>query len=234
MPAVAKPPNCPIFLTPQSFPAYDESMAENRSSLSIIGRIARRTVASAIVAALGLQSVATAQAQPGGGAPTYQRKGSFAGDWGGGHDKWRQRPMPQFSSQTSAGSFQRPYPYHLDYYRARWGGSYAPYFGNLYGPPNFFFGSPFFGGVNPWWGFGGLPFAGYGTGFNGFGGGGFGGPGFGGVGFEGAGFGGAGFGGGPFSGGTPYGPWQGQVAPGTAPFGGPFEGGPMQGPAPGY
>jgi len=31
--------------------------------------------------------------------------------------------------------FQRPYPYHLDYYRWKWGGSYAPYFGNLYGPP---------------------------------------------------------------------------------------------------
>jgi len=31
--------------------------------------------------------------------------------------------------------FQRPYPYHLDYYRLRYQGSYAPYFGNLYGPP---------------------------------------------------------------------------------------------------
>ena len=31
----------------------------------------------------------------------------------------------------------------------KYGGSYAPYFGNLYGPPNFFFGSPFFGGFSP-------------------------------------------------------------------------------------
>jgi hypothetical protein len=31
--------------------------------------------------------------------------------------------------------FRRPYPYHLDYYRMRYGGSYEPYFGNLYGPP---------------------------------------------------------------------------------------------------
>jgi hypothetical protein len=167
-------------------------------------------MAGAIVAITAFQD--PAQAQPGGGGPTYQRKGSFAGDWGGGHDKWRHRPMPQFSSQTSAGSFQRPYPYHLDYYRARWGGSYAPYFGNLYGPPNFFFGSPFFGGVNPWWGFGGLPFAGFGGGFNGLGG--------------------AGFGNDPFVGG--YGPWQGQMGPAISPFAAPIEGGAMQGQTPGF
>ena len=33
------------------------------------------------------------------------------------------------------GGFRRPYPYHMDYYRMQYGGSYAPYFGNLYGPP---------------------------------------------------------------------------------------------------
>ncbi len=33
------------------------------------------------------------------------------------------------------GYYQRPYPYHLDYYRMRYGGSYEPYAGNLYGPP---------------------------------------------------------------------------------------------------
>jgi hypothetical protein len=127
--------------------------------------------------------------------------------------------MPQFSSQTSAGSFQRPYPYHLDYYRAKWGGSYAPYFGNLYGPPNFFFGSPFFGGFNPFWGFGGMPFAGFGGGFNGFGGAGFG-----------RGFGG--YGSGEF-GGQPYGPWNGQnMAPGMSPMAAPFGSGAM--PGPGY
>ncbi len=41
--------------------------------------------------------------------------------------------------EINAGTFQRPYPYHLDYYKMRYGGSYAPYFGNLYGTP---FGTP--------------------------------------------------------------------------------------------
>lgn len=36
---------------------------------------------------------------------------------------------------VSGSYFQRPYPYHLDYYRMRYGGSYAPYFGNQYGVP---------------------------------------------------------------------------------------------------
>src|SRR5262249_30358608 len=44
------------------------------------------------------------------------------------------RGFPFMSPQISSGWFQRPYPYHLDYYRMRYGGSYAPYFGNLYGP----------------------------------------------------------------------------------------------------
>ena len=39
------------------------------------------------------------------------------------------------SPQIQSGWFQRPYPYHLDYYKMRYGGSYAPYFGNLYGTP---------------------------------------------------------------------------------------------------
>ena len=43
---------------------------------------------------------------------------------------------PRAKQQIAAGSFQRPYPYHLDYYRKQYGGSYEPYFGNLYGPPN--------------------------------------------------------------------------------------------------
>ncbi len=104
--------------------------------------------------------------------------------------------MQQYSSQTSAGSFQRPYPFHLDYYRAKWGGSYAPYFGNLYGPPNYFFnGTPFFGGFGAYSGYNGF------NGFNGFQGGGFGG--YGNPGFEG--------------GGVPYGPWAGQFMGGAGP-----------------
>lgn len=104
----------------------------------------------------------------------------------------------------NAGSFQRPYPYHLDYYRAKWGGSYAPYFGNLYGPPNYFFnGTPFFGGFAPFYG---------GNSFNGF---------VGGFGSQFGGFnGGAGFDGGPGWGGVPYGPWAGQF---TGPMEAPME-----------
>ncbi len=51
-------------------------------------------------------------------------------------------PPPQ---QINAGWFQRPYPYHLDYYRMRYGGSYAPYFGNLYGPPQVVTAPPYYG-----------------------------------------------------------------------------------------
>jgi hypothetical protein len=106
----------------------------------------------------------------GGSWSGYQRKGHFAQSW---HGEWRRDRDPRFSSQVSSGWFQRPYPYHLDYYRALYGGSYAPYFGNLYGPPNNYFfgtpfvGSPFYGGVSPFWGTNGF-------GPNGFWGGGFG------------------------------------------------------------
>ena len=77
----------------------------------------------------------------------------------------------------SSGWFQRPYPYHLDYYRMLYGGSYAPYFGNLYGPPNnFFFGTPFFGNFSSNFGSNGFPAGGYpgdfGNGASGFGNGG--------------------------------------------------------------
>ena len=37
---------------------------------------------------------------------------------------------------TEGAWFQRPYPYHLDYYRMRYGGTYEPYYsGGLYGTP---------------------------------------------------------------------------------------------------
>jgi hypothetical protein len=64
------------------------------------------------------------------------------------------------SPQVSAGWFQRPYPYHLDYYKMRYGGSYAPYFGNLYGTPQVVNYPPYYG---PYYG-------GYGGGYaNGYG-----------------------------------------------------------------
>jgi hypothetical protein len=63
---------------------------------------------------------------------------------------------------VNSGWFQRPYPYHLDYYRMKWGGSYAPYFGNLYGPPQVVTAPPYYGPyygtyVNPTDGFFGMP-----------------------------------------------------------------------------
>lgn len=69
-----------------------------------------------------------------------------------------QRPGPQ----VAAGSFQRPYPYHLDYYKQKFGGSYAPYFGNLYGPPNVVL-APYGGYAGPGFGYGGYPPQGYGV-----------------------------------------------------------------------
>ena len=61
---------------------------------------------------------------------------------------------PPAAGATSSGWFQRPYPYHLDYYRMRYGGSYAPYFGNLYGPPNVYLTPPYFGGYGYGYGYG--------------------------------------------------------------------------------
>ncbi len=118
--------------------------------------------------------------------------------------------MPQFSSQVSAGSFQRPYPYHLDYYRMKWGGSYAPYFGNLYGPPNYYnYGTPYYGDYSPYYGYNGYGYNGY----NGYLPGGFG-SGYGG-------YGGPGYGDRPYCGGVPYGPAAGQYgAPKAVPAGG--------------
>ena len=77
--------------------------------------------------------------QQNGGPPVYQRHGS---GWGGnGSNRWRgNKWQSQWNTPQVSGSwFQRPYPYHLDYYKMRYGGSYAPYFGNLYGTP---FGTP--------------------------------------------------------------------------------------------
>jgi hypothetical protein len=113
-----------------------------------------------------------ARAQPGGGGSWsgYQRKGMYSGHGDGGWNGDRnRRPMPQYSSQVTAGTFQRPYPYHLDYYRMKYGGSYAPYFGNLYGPPNYnYYGQPYYGDYSPYYGFNGYG-NGYGNGFNGYG-----------------------------------------------------------------
>jgi hypothetical protein len=83
--------------------------------------------------------------QPQGGNPVYQRRAFDGGSkrFDRRYDRFNQRQMPQ----ASGAWFQRPYPYHLDYYKMRYGGSYAPYFGNLYGTP---FGTPQV--VNGGWG----------------------------------------------------------------------------------
>jgi hypothetical protein len=61
---------------------------------------------------------------------------------------------------VNAGWFQRPYPFHLDYYRMRYGGSYAPYFGNLYGPPQVVTAPPYYGPYYGGFGFPGSQFNG--------------------------------------------------------------------------
>src|SRR6478735_4890268 len=93
---------------------------------------------------------------PGRGGPVYQRHASGSSPMrGGGHDSPPPQapPVHMMSMQTpqvggpqvNAGWFQRPYPYHLDYYRMRYGGSYAPYFGNLYGTPQVVNYPPYYG-----------------------------------------------------------------------------------------
>ncbi len=104
---------------------------------------------------VGLWAIDGASAQPpayGGYYPTggsdfgsrhatpYSQRGS--GRYGGSH--WRGGASYRYPMQTQW--LQRPYPYHLDYYKVRYGGSYAPYFGNLYGPPTYL-GPGYYGGA---------------------------------------------------------------------------------------
>jgi hypothetical protein len=79
--------------------------------------------------------------------PVYQRRAFESMPWReGGHQRRRHVHHYQFfAPQVQAGWFQRPYPYHLDYYRMKFGGSYAPYFGNLYGPPQVVTAPPYYG-----------------------------------------------------------------------------------------
>lgn len=74
-------------------------------------------------------------------AQSYQRRREDRRPQHGHRDGRRPRPAP--APSVAAGSFQRPYPYHLDYYKQRYGGTYEPYFGNLYGPPNVVLGAPY-------------------------------------------------------------------------------------------
>ena len=76
-------------------------------------------------------------------APSYQRQ--RGGDWSGQASGYYPPggPRPSQQPEVAAGTYQRPYPYHLDYYKQRYNGSYDPYFGNLYGPPNVVLGAPY-------------------------------------------------------------------------------------------
>jgi hypothetical protein len=77
------------------------------------------------------------------------------------HDKRRRNDFKGWTSpQINSGWFQRPYPYHLDYYRMKYHGSYEPYFGNLYGPPQVVTAPPYYGPYYGNWGqgtWGGAP-----------------------------------------------------------------------------
>jgi hypothetical protein len=106
-------------------------------------------------------------AQPMGGGPQmgptqgdgqpwagYQRKGfdngpGFGGAGPGWNGAGRGGGYGYSPQQFSGGYIQRPYPYHLDYYKMRYGGSYAPYYGNLYGQSNSFYPAQYNGDYGP-------------------------------------------------------------------------------------
>lgn len=87
-------------------------------------------------------SLAQSYNGPAESAPVYQR---HAFEWRG-HDRGKfDRRFHSQAPHVNSAWFQRPYPYHLDYYKMRYGGSYAPYFGNLYGPPQVVTAPPYYG-----------------------------------------------------------------------------------------
>jgi hypothetical protein len=88
--------------------------------------------------------------------PVYQRRAFEWKDSRRHHGDFRGRHF--VPPQVNASWFQRPYPYHLDYYKMRYGGSYAPYFGNLYGPPQVVTAPPYYG---PYYGGGESGFGGF-------------------------------------------------------------------------
>jgi hypothetical protein len=113
-------------------------------------RLVRNSACAIVVAMLGQGFVCAQQfgAQHDGDQrwPVYQRRAFDWTDKRGHGEKFGRRHFPHsFAPQVSSGWFQRPYPYHLDYYKMRYGGSYAPYFGNLYGPPQVVTAPPYYG-----------------------------------------------------------------------------------------
>lgn len=139
-------------------------MIRDRSQLVIVGGGAVGAVLLAFVLAYGQPPSGsygnsnTPNGGPQGGSggpqgqhdnrwPVYQRHAGEWKNWGGNWRRDGYAGRQSMTPQVSSSWFQRPYPYHLDYYKMRWGGSYAPYFGNLYGVP---FGTPQV--VNGGWG----------------------------------------------------------------------------------
>jgi hypothetical protein len=60
------------------------------------------------------------------GADAWSARGGFPGSWTGGVSPYGAFVNPFFTPPIVAGSwYQRPYPYHFDYYRHRWGDSDA-------------------------------------------------------------------------------------------------------------
>jgi hypothetical protein len=108
--------------------------------------------ATLTVALLSLLGSVLVRAEQAGGpshgrGPVYQRHAygpAMDSAWRGGHND-HGKESPAAVAHVNSGWFQRPYPYHLDYYRMRYGGSYAPYFGNLYGPPQVVTAPPYYG-----------------------------------------------------------------------------------------
>lgn len=63
------------------------------------------------------------------GADSWSARGGLSNSWRGGPGGWGGGfYAPFFTPPIVAGSwYERPYPYHFDYYRHRWGGSpHAP------------------------------------------------------------------------------------------------------------
>jgi hypothetical protein len=65
------------------------------------------------------------------GADAWSARGGFPHSWYGGFGAYGGFVAPFFTPPIVAGSwYERPYPYHFDYYRHRWGGAPAGAYGN--------------------------------------------------------------------------------------------------------
>ena len=97
-------------------------------------RTHQRLIAGALVCFTAVSGLAaTAPAQDSFVAPTYSRTRMGAEDWhargGGGHGHGRGGYgngfgyyQPYISPVIASSWYARPYPYHFDYFRGRWGG----------------------------------------------------------------------------------------------------------------